>query len=96
MRTAGTCVCLKTNKDESLSTADRKILSRLAECHKSKTGIISFKEVFRTLAWLFHLNKRESWLFLKEMQEKGAIQIVPYRGVRLLVGVGKNEQNKHG
>jgi len=86
---------ITTHKDEGrLSTVDRKILARLAKCYKSKAGIISFKEVFRTLSWLFHLNKQEAWSFLREMQEKGIIQIIPYKGIRICMEVPKDEQQR--
>jgi len=85
---------ITTHKDEGkLSTADRKILARLAKCYKSKGGIISFKEVFRTLSWLFHLNKQEAWSFLREMQARGAIKIVPYKGIRITANLEGDDGN---
>jgi|Deesub1362A_J573_1020465.scaffolds.fasta_scaffold01370_7 hypothetical protein len=71
-----------------LSVVYCKILQYLAQCPKSRSGIISFKDVFRLLSWLFHLNKRESWIVLREMQNLEALEIIPFRGVRILVDVG--------
>ncbi|GEM_PF-6963413 len=65
----------------------RKVLSYLSRCPKSRTGIISFKHVFRTLSWLFHLDKEEGWQFLRELRGLGIVEIVPYRGVRILAEV---------
>jgi hypothetical protein len=79
-------VVMKAHECEGCGVVERKVLSYLSRCPKSRSGIISFKHVFRTLSWLFHLDKDEAWQFLKELRELGLVEIVPYRGIRILRG----------
>ena len=46
-------------------------------------GRVSFPDVNHTLSWLFHLNKKETRLLLKELQALEVLNIIPYRGVVL-------------
>ncbi len=80
-------VATKAHEHEPCGVVQRKVLSYLSRCPKSRTGIISFKHVFRTLSWLFHLDKEEGWQFLRELRGLGIVEIVPYRGVRILLEV---------
>jgi len=81
-------VVTKAHEYEPCGVVQRKVLLYLSRCPKSRTGIISFKHVFKTLSWLFHLDKDEGWQFLRELREEGVIEIVPYRGIRILRGGG--------
>ena len=59
-----------------------KILNRCKD--KTPSGIIRFPDVYHTLSWMFHLNKRESRKFIKELENYGFIKIVPFNGIRIL------------
>ena len=68
--------------DGRTSVVHRKALQELSK-KRSKNGLIRFSEVNHLLSWLFHLNKKETREFLKEMERAGLIEIVPHNGVRI-------------
>lgn len=45
---------------------------------------IDFPTVFSRICPLFCITKRQAWLILKKLQEKGRIKIVPFQGIRLI------------
>jgi hypothetical protein len=51
---------------------------------KSNSSIISFPEVFRKFSIYFHFNKLETRLFLKELEKRKFVKIIPFRGVQIL------------
>ena len=69
-----------------------KFLASLRRQPAKKSGIHPYPVVFRLLSALFSLNKRESWLFLREMQAAGLIKLIPAHGVRILVEVDDDGQ----
>jgi hypothetical protein len=56
---------------------------------KSGTGLIPNAECYRILGWLYHLNRKESFNFLNELQELGLCTIIPYHGIKII-----NEEKK--
>ena len=79
-------------KKEALDVFIFKFLTSLKRQPARPSGIFPYPTVFRLLSALFSLNKRESWLFLRELQEMGLIKLIPAHGVRILVEVDGNEQ----
>ena len=75
-------------KDEArASILHIKIVQELNNrCPKSKGGIISFKDVKRTLSWMWHLDKDTAWGLMKELEGVGLLRIIPYHGVILQGG----------
>ena len=68
------------------SVVHKKAISTLKrrKCkNKPPSEVIRLPDVFHTLSWLFHLNKREAWVFIKELERYGLIQLIPYQGVRI-------------
>jgi hypothetical protein len=45
--------------------------------------IIPFPVVFNRLGAIFHFNKETSKLFLKDMEKKGFLKIIPFKGIKL-------------
>jgi Mn-dependent DtxR family transcriptional regulator len=45
--------------------------------------IIPFPVVFNRLGAIFHFNKETSKLFLKDMEKRGLIKIIPFKGIKL-------------
>ena len=75
---------LRAQKGESISIVHQKAIKTLQRSkNKTVSGIIRFPEVYRTLSWLFHLNKREAREFLKELRRAGLIEVVPFNGIRI-------------
>ena len=72
---------MKATKFKS-SIAHRKALGLLKDKCGSK-GLIRYPDVFHLLSWYLHLSKKESRIFLKELEQVGFISIVPYHGVML-------------
>ena len=80
-------------KTQTYGVAHHKALPHLAERAKRYQGkILPFPQARLVLSWLFRLSKEESWLFLKEMQSLGLIQMVPHRGIRILQEVRRDER----
>ena len=73
-----------------------KFLASLRRQQARPSGIFPYPTVFRLLSALFSLNKRESWLFLRELQEMGAIKLIPAHGVRIVVEVDGDGYKKGG
>ena len=68
------------------SILHEKALPHLAKRAKGFRGyILPFRQANLVLSWLFRLNKRETWIFLKEMASIGLIEIIPNRGIKVLV-----------
>jgi hypothetical protein len=61
------------------------VFARLQELkHPLCVGhIIRFPFVFAKICPIFCLTKDQAWLVLKELQDVGRIEIVPYQGVRI-------------
>ncbi len=59
-----------------------KILNRCKD--KTPSGIIRFPEVYHTLSWMLHLNKREARRFIKELENYGLVKVIPFNGIRIL------------
>jgi len=92
---AGENMALLANKERGctqnrLNIVEQKFLKQISKKPATKSGIIRFPHVFSVAAWLFHLNKLECWLFLKELQERGTIELIAGHGVRILVEVDGN------
>jgi DNA-binding IclR family transcriptional regulator len=41
------------------------------------------------LAWKYHLPKADAKRLLRELEEAGLIEIVPFHGIRIIGGEGK-------
>lgn len=50
-----------------------------------KRKIIPFPLVFNRLGTMFHFSKRNSRMLLKDMEKRGYIEIIPFKGVSVLV-----------
>lgn len=48
-----------------------------------KRRIIPFPLVFYRLGAIFHLKKEDSITLLKDIEKKGYIEIIPFKGIRL-------------
>jgi hypothetical protein len=46
--------------------------------------MISFREITRVCGVVFHLSRKQTFLLLKTMEEKGLIKIYPYKGIKIL------------
>ena len=75
-------------QNEALNLFVEKFLASLRRQQARPSGIFPYPTVFRLLSALFSLNKRESWLFLRELQSFGLIKLIPAHGVRIVVEVG--------
>lgn len=49
-----------------------------------KRKIIPFPPVFNRLGTMFHFSKKNSRMLLKVMEKKGYIEIIPFKGIRIL------------
>jgi len=76
-----------------LNILERKFLARIKKEQHTKTGVVKFPHVFSVASWLFRLNKRETWLLLRELEEKGVIELIMGHGVRILVEVDGNDSD---
>ena len=63
--------------EKALEFLDRKAKNR------TKSGIIRFSDVYLIFAWYMRLNKAETRIFLKELENYGLIEIIPYNGIRI-------------
>jgi len=68
-------------------------LERLEEIHTSKSGIISFPQVFEKLAVSFSIPKHHVWEMLFVFRDVGLIRIVRGHGIVLCNG-DKNGRKK--
>jgi len=85
---------LQAHKCERPSIVHKKSIYILKQCkNKTISGIIRFSEVYRTLSWMFHLNKHEAREFIKELEHYGLIEIIPYHGIRINLKEGVEIQN---
>lgn len=87
----------RTYKEESSAFFDfyAKTLEILKEMHseksrieqilpkKSNATIISYRDIFYRFGSLFHLSKSESILLLKELERRGQLKLLPFKGIRL-------------
>ena len=67
-----------------------KFLVSLRRQKPKPSGIYAYPTVFQLLSALYSLNKKEGWLFLRELQELGLIKLVPAHGVRILAEVDED------
>ncbi len=73
-----------------------KFMASLKRQPARKSGIYAYPTVFKLLSALFSLNKREGWLFLRELQAAGLIKLIPAHGVRILAEVDENGRKVEG
>ncbi len=76
--------------DGALNLFICKFITSLKRQPARKSGIHPYPVVFRLLSSLFSLNKQESWLFLRALQELGLIRLIPAHGVRILAEVSED------
>jgi Mn-dependent DtxR family transcriptional regulator len=50
---------------------------------RTKGGIIRFPDVFLAFSWQLRLKKRESKALLRELEDLGLIEVIPFHGIRL-------------
>ena len=79
-------VALQAHKGEGCpSVVHKKAVKILNRCKdKTPSGIIRFPEVYHTLSWMLHLNKREARRFIKELENYGFVKVIPFNGIRIL------------
>jgi len=49
------------------------------------SNIIPFPLVFQRFGTVFHFNKRQSFLILKDMKELKMVEIIPFHGIKLII-----------
>lgn len=63
------------------------MLRRLKELETdSPSGIIRFPKVFEKLCRNFSISKEECWELLFLLRDSGFIELIPYQGIRLVIG----------
>jgi hypothetical protein len=88
-------LALRAQKGEGPSIVHEKTVKILNRCkNRTPSGIIRFPEVYHTLSWMLHLNKREAKKFLKELENCGLIEIVPFNGIRIRARALREEVDK--
>lgn len=77
---------VKRHLQEEHDFAEGVLYKKAIEVLKKKAtnGKVRFPDVKHTLSWLFHLNKKQSWELLKELELLGLVKIVPYRWILLV------------
>lgn len=80
----------KNRKNITSSEAERisledLVYNRLQQLHQPifPRQIIRFPLVFSKICPIFCLTKNQAWMILKELNESGKIEIVPYQGIRI-------------
>jgi transcription initiation factor IIE alpha subunit len=59
-------------------------MRRIYEIMNQKSEIIPFPVVFEKLCRNFSIPKKECWDVLFILRDEGLIQVVPYRGIRVI------------
>ena len=78
---------LRAHKSECPSIVHKKAVKILnRRKNKTPSGIIRLPEVYHTLSWMLHLNKREARKFLRELEGHGLIELIPFNGIRIKAG----------
>lgn len=65
---------------------EEMVLKRLEEIKPAMSirQEIDFPTVFSRICPLFSITKKQAWLILKKLQEKGKIKIIPFNGIRFV------------
>lgn len=81
------CEC----SDARLKTPEELALESLARiaARNPPQKLIRFPEVFSRICPLLAMKKAEAWKTLRILKEQGHIEIVPFRGVRVVSGENK-------
>lgn len=84
---------MKSNKRNfKLLSLEELVLKRLYEISSPLAirHLIDFPTVFSRICPLFCLTKEDAWVILRHLKKKGRIEIVPFKGIKLVVIKDKN------
>lgn len=76
----------KSEPDKTLPLLYRKVIDEI-EGRARRKGIIRYipyPEVYHTLSWWFHLNKKEALELFDELKAAGILEVVPFHGIRII------------
>ncbi|VVB88868.1 Uncharacterised protein [uncultured archaeon] len=68
-------------------------LKRAAQKAPLKNSILTFPVVYQTLGTIFHLSKDEAITVFEEMRDSGLLEVVPYRGLRIVPSESEKLEN---
>lgn len=71
-----------------MSVLYAKIVQKLQE--RAVDGRLGFPDAKLVFSWIFHLDRREAWALMRELEQAGYIEIVPYRFIRIKRDIGKH------